>query len=107
MRRILVEAARRKARVIHGGERRRIELTDHPAATPPDHLLALDDALNKLTERDPTKSEVAKLKFFAGLTLPQIASTLGLSLATVERHWAFARTWLYSELNDEKNPPVG
>jgi RNA polymerase sigma factor (TIGR02999 family) len=105
MRRILVEAARRKGRVRHGGGRRRVELADLPAATAPDELLALDDALGRLAERDPAKAEVVKLRFFAGLTVPEVAAALGISVATAERHWAFARTWLFAELNDPENNP--
>ncbi|MFO0849910.1 MAG: ECF-type sigma factor [Gemmataceae bacterium] len=108
MRRILVEAARRKGRVRHGGGRRRVELDGLPAAAPPDDLLALDDALDRLAERDPVKADVVKLRFFAGLTVPEAAAALGVSVATAERHWAFARTWLYAELNDAgENPPAG
>jgi RNA polymerase sigma factor (TIGR02999 family) len=107
MRRVLVEAARRKGRVRHGAGRHRIDLTDLPAAAPPDELLALDEALDRLAERDPTKAEVVKLRFFAGLTVPEVAHALGLSVATAERHWAFARTWLFAELNDsEENAPA-
>ena len=107
MRRILVESARRKGRVKHGGERRRVELTDLPAATPPDDLLALDAALTRLADRDLVKAEVVKLRFFAGLTVPETAAALGLSVATAERYWTFARTWLYAELNGEENSPTG
>jgi RNA polymerase sigma factor (TIGR02999 family) len=105
MRRILVESARRKGRVRHGGNRRRVELTDLPATAPPDELLALDEALDRLAERDPTRANVVKLRFFAGLTVPEVAAALSISVATAERHWAFARTWLFAELNDpEENP---
>jgi RNA polymerase sigma factor (TIGR02999 family) len=105
MRRILVESARRKARVRHGGERKRIELNDLPAATRPDELLALDDALTRLADRDLVKADLVKLRFFAGMTVPEAAKSLGLSVATAERCWAFARTWLFAELNgaDEKS----
>lgn len=64
-------------------------------------LVALDEALTRLTIQYPIKAEVVKLRFFAGLTMSEIARTLDLSLATVERHWTFARTWLYAELADE------
>jgi RNA polymerase sigma factor (TIGR02999 family) len=105
MRRILVESARRKGRVRHGRNRRRVELTDLPAAAPPDELLALDEALDRLAERDPIRANVVKLRFFTGLTVPEVAAALGISVATAERHWAFARTWLFAELNDpEENP---
>jgi len=99
MRRILVESARRKGRLRHGGARQRVELADLPAAAPPDDLLDLDDALDRLAERDPVKAEVVKLRFFAGLTVPEVATALGISVATAERHWTFARTWLFAELN--------
>ncbi len=107
MRRILIESARRKARLKHGGRRRRVELADHPADTSPDDLLALDDALVRLAERDPAKAEVVKLRYFVGMTVPEVATTLGISVATVERHWAFARAWLYDELNDAEIPISG
>jgi RNA polymerase sigma factor (TIGR02999 family) len=108
MRRILVEAARRKGRVRHGGGRRRIELDDAcPAApTPGDDLLALDEALTRLAERDPVRAELVKLRFFAGLTMPEAAAMLGISLTTAERYWVFARTWLLAELEDE-SPHLG
>ncbi len=65
-------------------------------------MIALDEALSGLAERSPAKAEVVKLRYFAGMTIPEIASCLGISVATAERHWAFARAWLYSELNDDK-----
>ncbi|MBI3409663.1 MAG: sigma-70 family RNA polymerase sigma factor [Planctomycetes bacterium] len=102
MRRILVESARRKGRLQHGGNRRRIELTELPSAVAPDDMLALDEALSRLAERDAAKAEVVKLRYFAGMTVPEVASCLSISVATVERHWAFARVWLYSELNDDQ-----
>jgi RNA polymerase sigma factor (TIGR02999 family) len=100
MRRILVENARRKRRVKHGGGRQRIELDEAcPVVGPPsDDLLDLDEALTRLAERDPLRAELVKLRFFAGLTMPEAAQALGLSLATVERHWTFVRVWLYAEL---------
>jgi RNA polymerase sigma factor (TIGR02999 family) len=102
MRRILVEAARRKQRRKHGGGQHRVELDSGclvGEAAPVD-MLALDQALQKLTARGPQQAEVVKLRFFAGLTMPQVAEALGISLASAERHWAFARSWLYAELAD-------
>jgi RNA polymerase sigma factor (TIGR02999 family) len=100
MRRILVESARRKARAKHGGGRQRLELNpalaELPAAS--HDLLALDEALARFEAQDPRRAEVVKLRFFAGLSMPEVARQLDLSLATVERHWAFARVWLYAEL---------
>jgi RNA polymerase sigma factor (TIGR02999 family) len=102
MRRILVERSRRKKRVRHGGGRLRIELEDAGflAQGPSEDLEALDEALTKLAAEDPAKAEVVKLRFFAGLTMPEIARVLKISLATAERHWTYARTWLYAELKD-------
>ena len=101
MRRILVESARKKARLKHGGDRERVELeglsTEEPLATI--DLLALDEALAKLTQEDAAKAELVKLRFFAGLTLDQVARTLGVSHATADRHWAYARAFLYHEIH--------
>ncbi len=103
MRRILIENARRKARVKHGGGRQRIELDEHLAALPAaaDDLLALEEALTRLEACDPRRAEIVKLRFFGGLSMPEVAEQLELSVATVERHWAFARVWLYSELKGQ------
>jgi RNA polymerase sigma factor (TIGR02999 family) len=108
MRRILVEQARRKGRVKHGGGQRRVDLDEACAVAgpPSDDLLALDEALTRLAARDPARAELVKLRFFAGLTVPEAARALGLSLATAERHWTFARTWLYAELTGEARPPA-
>ncbi len=100
MRRILIERARHKARLKRGGDRDRVELedveTDEPLATV--DLLALDEALAKLTAEDPAKAELVKLRFFAGLTLDQASRTLGISPATADRHWAYARAFLHHEV---------
>ena len=102
MRRILVENARRKARLKHGGEHRQCELDPDGIASPEPSvdLLALDDALSRLARSEPVKAELVKLRYFAGLTLPEAAAVLGVSLATAERYWAFAKSWLYAELSD-------
>jgi RNA polymerase sigma factor (TIGR02999 family) len=103
MRRLLVEAARRKKRRKHGGDRRRVslEVAEPMAQAPSEDLLALDEALTRLTAHDPVKAEVVKLRFFAGLTMAEVAQSLDLSLATVERYWTYARTWLYADLADQ------
>jgi RNA polymerase sigma factor (TIGR02999 family) len=103
MRRILVENARRKKRHRHGGGRQRVELdvAESLVQAPSEDLLALDEALTRLTAHDPIKAEVVKLRFFAGLTMPEVAQSLDLSLTTAERYWTYARTWLYAELADE------
>jgi RNA polymerase sigma factor (TIGR02999 family) len=102
MRRILVEKARRKKRVKHGGARLRLDLDagGFLAKEPSEDIEALDEALTKLAAEDPDKAELVKLRFFAGLTMPEIAPVLKISLATAERHWTYARTWLYAELKD-------
>ncbi len=106
MRRILVEAARRKGRVRHGGEHRRVDLDDIPAEQPAEDLLAIDEALTRLARLDPVRAELVKLRFFAGLTMPEAAAALGVSLATAERYWTFARTWLYTQLGGENSDPA-
>jgi RNA polymerase sigma factor (TIGR02999 family) len=116
MRRILVEDARRKARIRHGGGLRRVDIdAGCSLAQPPpdDDLLALDAALDRLAALDPKRAELVKLRFFAGLTMPEAAAAMGISTATAERYWAFARTWLFAELGGEpppgprpKNPPT-
>jgi RNA polymerase sigma factor (TIGR02999 family) len=105
MRRILVENARRKKRRKHGGGRLRVELESGAflAKAPTQDLEDLDEALDKLEGEDPAKAELVKLRFFAGLTMPEIAQVLKISLATAERHWTYARTWLFAELKDRED----
>ena len=100
MRRILVEAARRKGRVRHGGGLARHDAAhlDVPAADPDDDVLAVDEALTRLAAEAPEKAELVKLRYFAGLTLEQAAACQGVSLATAKRRWAVARAWLYDAL---------
>lgn len=99
MRRILVDLARRKQTVRHGGKCHRVLLSDHCRITDsPDDLLALDDALARFAAEEPAKAELVKLQFFAGLSTPEAAAALGISVATAERWWAYARTWLFSDL---------
>jgi RNA polymerase sigma factor (TIGR02999 family) len=108
MRRILVENARRKHRRKHGGGLRRIDLdgADLIGGTPPsDDLIALDEALKKLAAEEPVKAELVRLRYFAGLTIPEAAELLGISTATAERYWTYARTWLYCALNDPESAP--
>jgi RNA polymerase sigma factor (TIGR02999 family) len=102
MRRILIDNARKKGRLRRGGAWHRVDLdaAHRVAALPDDNLLDLDAALTRLAELDPTRAELVKLRFFAGLTMAEAAAALGLSLATAERYWAFARAWLYAELAD-------
>jgi RNA polymerase sigma factor (TIGR02999 family) len=108
MRLILIDTARRKATRRHGGGRRRVPLVDvQEVNTSPDELLALDDALTRFAAQEPAKAELVKLRFFARMSNPEAAAALGISVATAERWWAFARTWLYADLADaapEKMP---
>ena len=107
MRRILIESTRRKRRIRHGGGLKRLDLEEGCAIQdqPSDDLLALDEALTRLAARDRVRADLVKLRFFAGLTTAEAAQALGISLATAERYWAFARVWLYAELSDgEKSP---
>ncbi|MHC4549455.1 MAG: ECF-type sigma factor [Planctomycetota bacterium] len=101
MRRILVERARRKARLKHGGGRARQDLdeADLVVLPVPVDLLALDEALGRLAQEDPVKAELVKLRFFAGLEVAEAARVLGISRATADRHWAYARAWLYDTMS--------
>jgi RNA polymerase sigma factor (TIGR02999 family) len=99
MRRLLVDLARRKHAVRHGGGRRRLPLAEfHRVTESPQDLLDLDDALTRLAAEEPAKARLVQLRFFAGLSAPEAAAALGVSVATAERWWAYARTWLFSEL---------
>ena len=100
MRCILVEAARRRHRLKRGGDRGRVELDDAQPAAPEtdDDLLALDEALKKLVEKDPVKAELVQLRIFAGQTMGAAADLLGLSLRSTHRLWAYAKAWLLEEL---------
>lgn len=99
MRRILVENARRKQTVKHGGGRHRVNLDEGDAlAVLPDDLLALDEALERLTRHDPKAAQLAKLYCFARLTVEQAAEALDLSRTNAYRLWTFARAWLHSQL---------
>ncbi len=107
MRRILVENARRKQRLKRGGNLERVGIEDVQLAAPlPDEdLLALDEALTLLARRDPRAAEVVNLCFFVRLTQEQAARELGISVATVERTWAFARAWLFREIRKDRSAP--
>ena len=100
MRRILVEGARRKRRAKHGGGRQRVDLDEAVCLTSPPvgDLLALDEVLDRLAQTDPIAAKLVELRFFAGLSMPEAAAVLGLSLRTAERNWTYARTWLHREL---------
>ena len=107
MRRILIDNARRKRSLRHGGDLQRGELLDVVAKTegpPQDDVLAIDEALTRLHQEDPQKAELVKLRYFAGLTLPEIAELLGISRATASRHWTYAKAWLFDEIFGDAAP---
>jgi RNA polymerase sigma factor (TIGR02999 family) len=115
MRRILIESARRKRTEKHGGGRERIELDDVEAVANSRSidLLALDEALTKLAAEDPAKAQLVSLRYFAGLSVQEAADALGISRATADRYWSYARTWLFCELGghdealESKGKPSG
>ena len=100
MRRILVDNARRKMRVKHGGDRARVELNnmDVVGGGAPDELLRIHEALDQLASEDETSAALSKLCYFAGLDLEQAAEVEGISRATAYRHWAYAKAWLLREI---------
>jgi len=103
MRRILLERARNKGRIRHGGHLERVDL-DHVTLATQDSdevILAVDEALEKLAAESPEKAEIVKLRYFGGLEHAEIAEVLGVSEPTVRRHWAYARSWLYAELKPQ------
>ena len=103
MRRILIERARRKARLKRGGDQERvnIEFVDLAEATPDDKLLLVDEALAELEAQDPERARVVIHKFFGGLTNEETAEAIGISRRSVDRHWLCARTWLFWKLKGE------
>jgi len=100
MRRILIERARRKGAEKRGGDRQRIDLdkVDVAVDADDDTLLLVNEALEKLAQEDANAAEVAKLRFFGGLTLEEAAQVLGVTKRTADRYWAFARVWLFDEM---------
>ncbi|MHC4557316.1 MAG: sigma-70 family RNA polymerase sigma factor [Planctomycetota bacterium] len=100
MRRILIENARRKKSLKHGGSRQRVDLESAAMSIDesPDDVIALDEALTKLGLEDPTKANLVKLRYFAGLSIDQAAEILGISRATAIRHWSFTRAWLFQRI---------
>ena len=107
MRRILIDRARRRRAVRRGGQALRVDTDalDIAAPVPDDELLALDEALGRLAEREPPKAELVKLRYFVGLSLAEAAELLGLSEPTAKRHWAYARAWLFRELERQRKLP--
>jgi RNA polymerase sigma factor (TIGR02999 family) len=104
MRRILIEAARRKARLKRGRDWHRVEYNevDHVSATPDEKILLLDEALQRLETEDPVKARIVTLKFFGGQTNQEVAEILGVTERTVERYWAYAKAWLIDSIHGEQ-----
>ncbi len=103
MRRILIESARRKSRLKRGGGLIQVDIADVDlaAATSDDKILLINDALEQLEKSDPEKARVVVMKFFGGLTNQEAAESLGVTERTVERHWAFAKAWLYRTIHGQ------
>ena len=109
MRQILVNNAVRKNRPKHGGDRQRVELDSRVSSSDSsvDELVEVSDALDRLSQVDREAAELVKLKYFAGLPLPEIACVLGISQRTADRRWAYARAWLHQELAVRNDAPEG
>lgn len=107
MRRILIDRARRRRAVRRGGQAQRVDTDalEVAAPVPDDELLALDEALERLAEQEPQKAELVKLRHFVGLTLVEAAEILGISEPTAKRYWAYARAWLFRELERQRARP--
>jgi RNA polymerase sigma factor (TIGR02999 family) len=103
MRRILIDSARRKKSLKRGGDRQIVNLDDAEPIIPEpsDDIIALDEALEKLTIEDPQKANLVKLRYFAGLTIEEAAGILGISRATADRYWSYARVWLFHETGQD------
>jgi RNA polymerase sigma factor (TIGR02999 family) len=101
MRRVLVDHARRKRSEKRGGARKRVELAEPaaPQSLQGEDIVAVSEAVEKLEQHDRTKAELVKLRYFVGLTLTEAAEVLGISRATADRYWAYAKVWLYRELD--------
>ncbi len=105
MRRILIDRARRKRALRHGGGQQRVNLEDVEisAVTEDDQLLAVNDALDKLAAQDKAKAELVKLRYFVGMTIEEAAQILGVSQPTAKRWWTYSRAWLYSEIKESND----
>ena len=107
MRRILIERARRRLAIRHGGGQERRDLEEIAVAAPmekDEQLLAVHEALERLAKHDSRKAELVKLRYFAGLSIAESAEILGISPPTAKRDWAYARAWLVREMEREAGP---
>ena len=104
MRHILIDRARRKQTLRHGGGQQRVELDDLQIAAPAadEELLAVDEALDRLARLDPAKAELVKLRYFVGMTLAEAAAALGISEPAAKRRWSLARAWLFNEISSQR-----
>ncbi|MEM0925984.1 MAG: ECF-type sigma factor [Planctomycetota bacterium] len=107
MRRILINRARDRKRLKRGGDRVRLDLSNVSLAvdTPDELLIEIDEALERLAERDPDAAKLVRLKFFAGMSLRDAASSMGLTRRQGDRLWAYARAWLFDELKTDRSAP--
>ena len=105
MRRILIENARRKSALRHGGGQQRLNIdeVEIASAAQDDEMLAVNEALEAFAKRDPQKAELVKLRYFVGMTLDEAAEVLGLSNTMAKRHWVYARAWLLREIRKHQN----
>lgn len=105
MRHILIDSARRKKALRHGGGQMRVDIQNLEVAAlaDDDELLAIHDVLDKLAAEEPEKAELTKLRYFVGMTFEEAAEVMGISVATAKRHWAYARAWLYQKIQGNKD----
>lgn len=104
MRRILIENARRKSRLKRGGDQLRVDIEhlELASTTPEEKVLLIDDALERLQAQDPERGRVVLLKFFGGLTNQEVAESMGVTERTIERHWAYAKAWLFQSIREQQ-----
>lgn len=102
MRRILIDRARQKLRIRHGGTLKRVDLEEHDLAAPAadEQLVAVNEALDNLARNYPAQAEVVKLRYFVGMTNEETAEVLGVSVSSVKNYWTFARTWIFNEIKN-------
>ena len=104
MRRILIESARRKVRLKRGGGQVRLDIDEIELAqaTPEEKILLIDEAVERLRQEDPARAEIVLLKFYGGFSNKEVAASLGIAERTVERHWAYAKAWLFEGIRSQR-----